>query len=133
MTTAEMRAYVVERARSLAFDAVYALWQQRYSEGQLQNEIAKKLEKNESWVSRTLKGPANWTIGTLAELTYALDGDLQIIVRPSEDIPFDGQNYHAYAEYVSTASKTERTISETRDKVVSVASSVGVFVKTGAI
>ena len=111
MTPAEMRVYLTERARTLAFDAVYALWRRRREEGRLQNELAKKLEKNEAWVSRTLKGPANWTIGTLAELTFALDGELEITVRPVEDIHFDGQNYHSYAEYALPLNAAERDFS----------------------
>lgn len=97
MTAKETRDYVFERARSLAFDAVYALWQKRQSEGIRQKDIAEKLEKREAWVSRSLRGPGNWTVRTLAELTDALGGELEITVRPIEDI--SSKNYHAYVNY----------------------------------
>lgn len=100
MTPAEVRDYVFARARDLAFDAVYALWQRRKAEGpRSQKELAERLQKTESWVSRSLQGPGNWTLRTLAELTEALDGELEIVVRPIEESPYRRANYHAYANY----------------------------------
>lgn len=100
MTPAEVRDYVFARTRDLAFDAVYTLWQRRKEEELgTQKALAERLQKPESWVSRSLQGPGNWTLRTLAELTEALDGELEIIVRPVEESPHRQTNYHAYADY----------------------------------
>lgn len=109
MTKQQMRDYVSERARAIAFDAVYALWQKRHAEGRMKSALADTLGKNNSWVSRSLKGPANWTIKTLAELTYALDGDLEIIVRPLEDIKKTRRNYDIYSEYELPVNSIQNT------------------------
>lgn len=99
MEPSELRDYVFARARDLAFDAVYALWQRRREEPRTQKALAERLQKKESWVSRSLQGPGNWTLRTLAELTEALDGELEIIVRPIEESTHRKKNSHAYENY----------------------------------
>src|SRR5437773_2090655 len=70
----EQRAsYGVARAKSIAFDAVHALWRRRRAEGKSQAELAKVLGKDEGWLSKNLRGPGNWTMRTLGELVEALD------------------------------------------------------------
>lgn len=70
-----------------AFYAVLDLWDKRKSEGMTQKDIAEKLGRDPAWVSRALGGPANWTLRTLGELTYALNGTVQLKAVAKEDIP----------------------------------------------
>lgn len=70
-----------------AYCAVFDLWLRRKSEGMTQKDIAEKLGRDPAWVSRALGGPANWTLRTLGELTYALNGTVQLKAVAKEDIP----------------------------------------------
>jgi transcriptional regulator with XRE-family HTH domain len=92
-------AYGVDRAKTIAFEAIHNLWRRRKAEGRSQAELAKVLNKDEGWISRSLKGPGNWTIKTLGELVEALDGDLEIVVHAMEDPVSDLSNYTAYSGY----------------------------------
>lgn len=72
------------------YDAYYAildLWLKRRAEGMTQKDIAEKLGRDPAWVSRALGGPANWTLRTLGELAYALNGAVEIRAVPKEDLP----------------------------------------------
>lgn len=100
MSARDAANYGAARARDLAFDAVHALWLRRQSEGMTQAELAKAIGKDEGWVSRTLNGPANWTIKTIATLVAGLDGELDIIVNALEDPMSMPSNYDAYSEYL---------------------------------
>jgi hypothetical protein len=64
-----------------------------------QTHIVEAIERDPSWVSRTLRGPGNWTLRTLGELVEALNGELEIIVHAKEDRPERLANYSAYHGY----------------------------------
>lgn len=67
-------------------------------EGMSQDEIASSIGKDPAWLSRTIKGPANWTLKTLGALTFALKGELSIEVIPTESMTEKKScNYDAYA------------------------------------
>lgn len=74
-------------ARYDAYYAVLALWLKRKAEGMTQKDIAEKLGRDPAWVSRALGGPANWTLRTLGELAFALNGAVEIKAVPKEDLP----------------------------------------------
>ena len=92
----EVGDYGFARARDLAFDAVHALWRRRRAEGMTQSDIAAILGRNRSWVSRSLQGPANWTLRTFGELIEAMRGDIAITSNAIED---NLSNSNAYCEY----------------------------------
>lgn len=85
------------RLRNAAFEAVHRLWQQRRAEGLTQQKLAEVLERDKGWVSRALRGPANWEFKTFARLVRALEGEAEITVLPLE-MPATGENYHAYRD-----------------------------------
>lgn len=95
----ELADYGLARARDLAFDAVQTLWRRRSAAGMKQSDLAKKIGRDTGWVSRNLRGPANWTLRTLGELVQGLDGELDIVVHGIEDSLSPHPNYHAYAGY----------------------------------
>jgi hypothetical protein len=99
LSPAERASFGVARAKSLAFDAVHALWRRRRAEGKSQADLARTLDKDEGWLSKNLRGPGNWTMKTFGELVEALDGDLEIIVHAIEDPISNLKNSHAYAGY----------------------------------
>lgn len=77
-----------------AFHAVNDLWQKRKAEGMTQKDIAERLGRDPAWVSRALGGPANWTLRTLGELTYALNGEVRLQAIAVEDIPRSGKDIY---------------------------------------
>ena len=99
MTPRERGDYGFARARDIAFDAVQTLWRRRRSEGMRQTDIVKAIGRQPAWVSRNLRAPGNWTLRTIGELIEALDGELEIIAHPLEELPEKPRNYSAYAGY----------------------------------
>jgi hypothetical protein len=85
LTPKERRDYGAAKARDAAFDAVHELWRRRQDEGWKQARICEALERNPAWVSRTLRGPNNWTLKTVGQLVEALDGEISITVAALED------------------------------------------------
>ena len=91
--------YGFHRARDIAFDAITALWRRREAAGMKQKDIADIIGRDRGWVSKTLRGPGNWTLRTIGELVVALDGELEIRVHAMDDAVQPAQNFHAYVEY----------------------------------
>lgn len=91
--------YAFAHSRFLAFEAVTKLWRKRQAAGMKQSDIADFLGRDRGWVSRSLRGPGNWTMRTLGELVEALNGELEIATRPREELPQVTQNSDAYAGY----------------------------------
>jgi transcriptional regulator with XRE-family HTH domain len=77
---------------------VLRLWERRHAEGMKQSDVCRILDRHPSWVSRNLRGPANWTLRTFGELVEALNGELTISVEPREECAHRA-NYHAYVAY----------------------------------
>ena len=99
MTNKERRDYTFARARDAAFDAIHRLWERRRNEGMTQKDIVLAIDRQPAWVSRSLRGPGNWTLRTISDLALALRGEIEIKVHALED--HELPNYHAYAEYGS--------------------------------
>jgi transcriptional regulator with XRE-family HTH domain len=97
LSTKEADEYAVMQIRNAAFDAVHSLWRKRQAEGLTQQKLAEILERDKGWVSRALRGPANWEFKTFARLVRALRGEAEISVYPLE-LPAEEENYHAYRD-----------------------------------
>ncbi|MBY5820402.1 hypothetical protein HFN60_32965 [Rhizobium leguminosarum] len=106
----EIRQRGYLKARDEAFNAVYKLWCKRIEEGVSQKDIAEFLGRDAAWVSRALRGPANWTMRTFGELVEALDGVIEIGIVPVEDLPLD--NYDIYEELHGSVQKLTPISSE---------------------
>ena len=87
------------RVRDVAFDAVLTLWHRRQKEGMTQLELAQSIGADPAWVSRKLRGPANWTLKTFGAFIEGLKGEPDICVRAIEDHPSRRLNHHPYAGY----------------------------------
>ena len=72
--------YAVARAKGAAFDAVVGLWRRRQAAGLQQKEFGEIVGYSPARINRLLRGPANWTLTTLAELVDGLDGEVEIKV-----------------------------------------------------
>ena len=94
----DLANYGVFRAKYAAFLAVKELWERRQKEGVKQADIARAINVNPAWVSRQLRGPANWTLRTLGALVEALDGELEIRICERNDKAKSSQNFDAYSE-----------------------------------
>lgn len=94
----ELADFGQARLRDSAFDAVHKLWLRRLAEGMTQTDLANRLGKDPAWVSRTLKGPANWTFRTFGALVEALDGEAEIAVIGKDEMPVSPRNYRAYED-----------------------------------
>lgn len=99
----EIRQRGYLKARDEAFNAVYKLWCKRVDEGMSQKDISEFLGRDAAWVSRALRGPANWTMRTLGELAEALDGVIEIGIVPVENLQRD--NYDIYEELKGSVQK----------------------------
>lgn len=75
------------RVRDAAFDAVATLWRKRQQEGMTQLDLAQSIGADPAWVSRKLRGPANWTLKTFGAFVEGLGGEASITVRAMEDHP----------------------------------------------
>jgi hypothetical protein len=89
------------RIRDIAFDAVVELWRRRQREDPSlqQKDLAAKVGCSPARLNKALRGPANWTLRTFADLVDALDGEAEIKVYGLEDPPTQRSNYDAYAVY----------------------------------
>lgn len=93
----ENASYGEELAKSAAHLAVRELWARRLRDGVTQEQIAASIGKDPAWLSRTMKGPANWTLKSLGALVVALDGKLNIQVEAVEDdTSITTANFNAY-------------------------------------
>ncbi|MFT8613173.1 MAG: helix-turn-helix domain-containing protein [Gluconobacter oxydans] len=85
-----------ELAKHAAHAAVRQLLELRLSEGMSQRAIAEKIGRDPGWLSKTLRGPANWTLKTVGSIVEAMDGKLVINAIPKEES--SRNNYDAYIE-----------------------------------
>lgn len=92
-------SYGTARARHLAYDAVMKLWDRRRREGLTQADLALAMGCSPAWLSRTLRGPGNWTLKTVGAFSSALDGEVEISVHALEDPITPAPNYDAYSGY----------------------------------
>lgn len=97
----QLAAYGVARAKDVAFDAVKVLWDRRKAEGMTQKEFAELIGRDPGWLSRCLRGPANWTFRTFGELVVGLGGEPQISIRALED-SIGSANYDAWSDFDSS-------------------------------
>lgn len=67
----ETFAYMTARAKRQAYNFVIREFK---SSGITKAELARRLGKGADRVSKILGGPSNWTIGTVAELLFAICG-----------------------------------------------------------
>lgn len=65
--------YVTEAAREDAFDLVVSACVEA---GVQRAAIARRLGKDPAQVTRLLNAPGNWTVDTISELLFAIDGSL---------------------------------------------------------
>lgn len=98
----DRRLLLFARVRDAAFDAVYSLWLARKAAGWTQKDLCDRMDRDASWVSRSLAGPGNWTMKTFGELADALDGEIDVTVTPREMIACN-HNYDIYADICSNA------------------------------
>ena len=100
LTGRELAAFGAARLRDELFEAVYKLWRRRNAAGMTKRQLAHAVDRDPAWVSRTLKGPGNWTLRTAGELIQALNGEVEILVLGLEDSTRD--NYNAYDGYCNS-------------------------------
>ena len=89
------------RIRDNVFDAVMELWRRRQKENDSlqQKDLAAKVGCSPARINKELRGPANWTLRTFADLVDALDGEAEVKVYGLEDPPGHRPNYDAYSDY----------------------------------
>jgi transcriptional regulator with XRE-family HTH domain len=99
LTPKELEAYGFARVRDIAFDAVRELWHRRQAGGMSQQDFAARIGRDPAWVSRSLRGPGNWTLRTIGAFVAGLDGEIEITVNGLEDPIHDRRNTDAYSGY----------------------------------
>ena len=97
------REFAYASVRNAVFDSVRRLLERRrIKDGLTRAEVARRLDRDPAWVSRTLSGPGNWTLQTWSDFVFALDGYVQLDVPPREEVPRG--NYDIYADPYEVAS-----------------------------
>lgn len=87
-------SYFRQRQRNRLYEEVVkALSEAADSRGIKRRDIAAKLEKKPSQISRWLAGPSNWSIDTVSDLLYAINAELDFRVVSFKDRPFANE-YH---------------------------------------
>jgi hypothetical protein len=104
LSAQERGRYGFARVRDAAFDAVMQLWRERQAEGMKQSDLSIRLDRDAGWVSRTLRGPGNWTMKTLGQFVEALDGDIEIRIQRKAASSNRRDNFDAYAEFDGASS-----------------------------
>ena len=99
MSPKERAQHGAALAKGAAFDAVYALYRRRKSEGWTNAFIASNVGVDEGWLSKQFVGPRNATMNSVGTLVEGLGGILEIKVYALEDLQSNRANYDAYAEH----------------------------------
>jgi transcriptional regulator with XRE-family HTH domain len=94
----ELAEYGIARVKDIAFEAVLELWSIRESEGLTQKMLADRIGCDDTSISRSFRGPANWTFKTFGRLVQGLRGSVRIIIDPLEEPVPGGSNFDAYDE-----------------------------------
>jgi hypothetical protein len=66
--------------------------------------VADLIGRDTGWVSKNLRAPGNWTLGTAGEFIQALNGEAEIKLYAIEDAVENAPNYDAYEGYISLES-----------------------------
>ena len=89
-------AYWVDKA---AVDFTEGLCEMMQKHGVSRAELARRIGVNRSYITKILRGNANLTLETMVKLTRAVDGDLEVRVRP----PMTSHNWSAVASKTTSA------------------------------
>ncbi len=108
MSPRERAQHGAALAKDAAFDAVYALYRRRKSEGWTNARIAGNVDVDEGWLSKQFVGPRNATINSVGTLVEGLEGILEIRAYPVEDGRPYQTNYDPYAEYESPVEQVKK-------------------------
>jgi len=72
-----------QRQKNKVFQSVIAYFAKRAElEGLTKKELAKRLGKNPSQITRWFSGPGNWTLDTISDLLLAMDAEMEHRVIP---------------------------------------------------
>lgn len=69
------RAFLGARARNAFFNFVHGKLRDAKKNGLTQVALAQRIGKDPGRLSNTLSSPGNWTIDTIAELLFGMNGD----------------------------------------------------------
>ena len=69
--------------RTRIWEAVYELLETEMARrGWTQKDLAKRLDRDQGWVSRCLRGPSNWQLDTIIDLLAAVDHEPSLSAVP---------------------------------------------------
>ncbi len=81
------REYFCEVNAHAIFSAFFcAIQYRRDNSGMTQKELARRTGKDKSTISKMMNGPANWNLKTAAEMAFALDLEVEIVLVDKSNI-----------------------------------------------
>lgn len=71
-----------QRHKNKVFQTVVAYFaQQAEREGLTKKELAARLQKDPSQITRWFSGPGNWTLDTISDLLLAMNAEMKISIK----------------------------------------------------
>ena len=101
---------------SLIVDAAIAISKAVESAQITQKDLAARLGKTEGYVSQVLSGGSNFTLRTLADVAYALDCMVDLVLKPihASSAVFTTATKTAPASWKVEPAQEDRTLADTR-------------------
>ena len=104
--------YFRQRYQNRIFQAVAAYFAgQAEHHGINKRNIALRLGKEPSQITRWLSGPGNWTLDTVSDLLLAMDAEMSAAIEPFSTVPVNktaSRADHTTIKYISANTGTSR-------------------------